>query len=76
MKTPPRRYLIPAALLAACLPLSISPSGGIQVSRACANGTCCSEPRSICYIDDFRVNDAYWNGPGPCSDPTQPAPPP
>jgi hypothetical protein len=44
---------------------------------ACADGTCCPEPRSDCIINSILIPDAYRKtGEGSCKDPTQPAPPP
>ena len=52
--------LVVATLVAALSPLTLSPTtGNIVVAEACADGTCCPEDRSICFINDMRTNDAY-----------------
>lgn len=74
-----RRMVIAAAVLGSTLPLSLSPTGRIEVTTAaCADGTCCYQKGSLCIINGEQTKEAYWSGgAGPCpSKPTDPAPPP
>jgi hypothetical protein len=61
-----RLALVAGAALVAASPVTISSSGKIQSLQACADGTCCTEERSICFINDIRANDAYYKGTGSC----------
>jgi hypothetical protein len=63
----PRRLrvlLVLAAAPAAMSPITFSPGRGFMPVEACADGTCCAEERSICFINGVRVVDAYVNGSG------------
>lgn len=53
-------------------------NGRFIVSDACADGTCCPEPKSDCIINNIVALDHYRKaGAGPCGgNPTQPLPPP
>lgn len=59
-----RGILVLAAAPAAMSPITFSPSRGFVPAAACADGTCCHEERSICFINGVRVADAYLNGSG------------
>jgi hypothetical protein len=63
----PRRLrilLVLAAAPAAMSPITFSPDRGFIPAAACADGTCCAEEKSICFINGVRVADAYMNGSG------------
>lgn len=52
-------------------PISISTSAGLVVAEACADGTCCPEEGSDCFINGILTENAYKaSRPGPCSDQT------
>lgn len=56
-----------AAALAAAAPVSFSPVRGFVPNEACANGTCCDEDKSLCFINGVRVENAFMlNGGGSC----------
>lgn len=54
------------AVLLAASPLTISPAGRIVPAQACADGTCCPEDKSICFINNIRTSNAYYKGSGSC----------
>ncbi|HEX6036800.1 MAG TPA: hypothetical protein VFZ20_02145 [Longimicrobium sp.] len=61
----PRRLrilLVLAAVPAAVSPVTFSPERGLVPATACADGTCCYEEKSLCFINGVRVADAYMNG--------------
>lgn len=63
----PRRlrvFLVLAAAPAALSPITFSPDRGFVPAAACADGTCCHEEKSLCFINGVRVADAYLNGGG------------
>ena len=63
----PRRLrvlLVLAAAPAAMSPITFSPGHGLVPAAACADGTCCHEEKSLCFINGVRVTDAYLNGSG------------
>jgi hypothetical protein len=64
--------------LGAAAPVRWSPDTGlVAATAACADGTCCDEPRSDCIINNILTIDAYRKASGgSCKQPTQPAPPP
>ncbi len=71
MTTPPRsrlRLVLPVATaLAAAAPVSFSPARGFVPNEACADGTCCQEDKSLCFINGVRVENAFMlNGGGSC----------
>lgn len=62
-----RMLAVPAlATIAAALPLTISPSGNVEVQDACAQtGTCKSSPADICVVNGVLINAREWiNGGG------------
>lgn len=61
-----RLVLLGGSMLGAVSPITVSSSGSIVPAQACADGTCCAEPRSICFINGIRTNDAYYKGTGSC----------
>jgi len=61
-----RLVLLGGAALVSLSPVTISTSGRISVMQACADGTCCAEDKSVCFINDIRANDAYYKGTGSC----------
>ena len=65
-----RIVILASAALGAMSPVTISSSGRIEEARACADGTCCSEDRSLCFINGIRTNDAYYKGTGSCTQQT------
>ena len=52
--------------------------GHLVKAVACADGTCCPEPKSYCITNNIVISDYYLKaGGGPCgADPTRPLPPP
>lgn len=61
-----RLILLATSTVAALSPVTISPSGHVVPSQACADGTCCPEPKSICFINGVRTDNAYYKGSGSC----------
>lgn len=63
-----RRILLPAAVaLAAMAPVTYHPGRGIVPAEACADGTCCAEEKSLCFINGVKTENAYKkDGAGPC----------
>jgi hypothetical protein len=59
-----RGLLVLAAAPAAMSPITLSLDRGLVPAAACADGTCCHEEKSICFINGVRVADAYLNGSG------------
>ena len=56
-----------AAALATAAPVSFSPARGFVPNEACADGTCCQEDKSLCFINGVRVENAFMlNGGGSC----------
>ena len=53
------RLVLCAAALLAATPLTLSPSEGVQVATACADGTCCPEQGSDCIINGILTQNAY-----------------
>lgn len=52
-------------------PVSLSTSAGFVVAEACADGTCCPEAGSDCFINGIITENAYKAAkPGPCSQQT------
>jgi hypothetical protein len=62
-------FMILVATLAAISPLTLDSSGRISASEACADGTCCWEDKSMCFINDIRTDDAFYRGSGSCLQP-------
>jgi hypothetical protein len=68
-----------AICLAVAAPVRWSPGRGlVAATAACADGTCCPEPKSDCITNNFVIPNYYLKaGGGPCGgDPTRPLPPP
>jgi len=61
-----RLILLGAGIARAVSPVTISPSGAIVPAEACADGTCCAEEKSICFINGIRTDNAYYKGTGSC----------
>jgi hypothetical protein len=55
---------VAAASITAMSPVSFSPDRGVVPLEACADGTCCDEDRSLCFINGIKVENAYKNGSG------------
>jgi hypothetical protein len=51
--------------------------GRLIEATACADGTCCPEPGSLCIVNNMVIHNYYLKaGGGPCgADPTRPLPP-
>jgi hypothetical protein len=64
-----RLALLGGSILAALSPVTVSTSGRLIPLRACADGTCCAEDKSICIINGIRTDNAYYKGPGSCAPP-------
>lgn len=63
-----RLGIVALGALAGMSPISISSSAGLEVAKACADGTCCSEAGSDCIINGILTENAYRAPkPGPCS---------
>jgi hypothetical protein len=63
-----RTGILAFAVFAAVSPVSISTARGLEVSQACADGTCCPEVASDCFINGIPTANAYKaSKPGPCS---------
>lgn len=58
--------LLTTAAVAAAAPLTLSSGGRIVANHACADGTCCSEEKSLCFINGIRTQDAFYKGTGSC----------
>jgi len=59
--------LLLIAALAGMSPVSISTSAGLVITEACADGTCCPETGSDCFINGILTENAYkLDRPGPC----------
>lgn len=53
--------------LAGASPVTFSTSAGFAVATACADGTCCPETGSDCFINGILTENAYkLSRPGPC----------
>lgn len=61
-----RLVLLGGSILGAISPITVSSSGRVLPSQACADGTCCAEDKSLCFINGIRTENAYNNGTGPC----------
>jgi hypothetical protein len=61
-----RLLILGGSILAAISPITVSPSGHVVPAQACADGTCCPEDKSLCFINGIQTDDAYYNGTGPC----------
>lgn len=71
MVMPKPTLVIRGVSLAAILtlaPFTISPSGGVQASTACAQGgTCCEQSNALCTINGAdKPGYCYRSGPGSC----------
>ena len=64
-----RLALVGGSIMAALSPVTVSSSGRLVPLRACADGTCCTEDKSICIINSIRTDNAYYKGPGSCAPP-------
>lgn len=62
-----RLVLLSGSILGAISPITVSPSGRLIPSQACADGTCCEEDKSVCFINGIRTENAYYKGKGPCT---------
>lgn len=68
----PRKNLI-RGLAFACaavglfIPVTVSPSQGIQGNEACANGSCCRELLSVCSKDGQSTTHYYQSPDGVCT---------
>lgn len=65
-----RLVLLGASVLGAISPVTLSKSGAIVPARVCADGTCCREDKSLCFINGIRTENAYYKGTGPCQEQT------
>jgi hypothetical protein len=61
-----RLALLGGSILGAISPITVSSSGAIVPAQACADGTCCAEDKSLCFINGIRTNNAYYKGSGSC----------
>lgn len=61
-----RLVLLGGSILGAISPVTVSPSGAIVPARACADGSCCPEDKSICIINDIRTDNAFYKSTGSC----------
>lgn len=65
-----RATLSLVAVVGAVSPFTVLPAGGIATKKAaCADGTCCTEEASICFINGIRTDNAYFKGVGSCKAP-------
>lgn len=66
-----RRAVVLLGALAGASPVSLSTSAGLVMATACADGTCCPEVGSDCFINGTLTENAYKAAkPGPCSQQT------
>lgn len=65
-----RLVLLGSSIVAAISPITVSSSGAFVPAQACADGTCCSEDKSICMINDIRTDNAFYKTTGSCFDQT------
>ena len=61
-KTIIRRTSFAFGAIALLLPVTVSPSQGIEGNEACAGATCCRELNSVCDAGDPILN--HYNSPG------------
>lgn len=65
-----RVALAAIAVVGAVSPFTVSPAGEIATKKAaCADGTCCTEEASVCFINGIRTDNAYFKGVGSCKTP-------
>ena len=78
MKTRELRWVVSLTFVAVGVTAPLEwENGRFIVAAACADGTCCPEPRSDCIINNIVALDHFRKvGAGPCRDPSQPLPPP
>ncbi|HEX6373609.1 MAG TPA: hypothetical protein VF006_32080 [Longimicrobium sp.] len=63
-----RMGVVAFGVLAGVSPISFSTSTGVSIAKACADGTCCPEAGSDCFINGILTENAYKAAkPGPCS---------
>lgn len=63
----PRIWMVMLGALAGASPISFSSSAGFVVAEACADGTCCPETGSDCFINGILTENAYkLSRLGPC----------
>lgn len=55
-----RRIALGFAALGLLIPVTVSPSQGIQGNEACADGSCCREMMSVCLNDDGTSTTHYY----------------
>lgn len=66
-----RAGIVLLGAVAGISPVSISTSAGLVVAEACADGTCCPETGSDCFINGVLTENAYKaSKPGPCNQQT------
>lgn len=62
-----RRLSLVIGALALLIPVTVSPSQGIEGNEACANGTCCREMLSVCSADGSSTTHYYNSIDGVCT---------
>jgi len=65
-----QRYKVAAtlAIVAVLAPVEFSARGLGTAMASCSDGTCCSEPKSDCIINNMLVVNSYRKtGDGPCT---------
>lgn len=65
-----RLVLLGSSIVAAISPVTVSSSGALVPAKACADGSCCPEDKSICIINDIRTDNAFYKTTGSCFDQT------
>lgn len=67
----PRIGTLLFGVVAGMSPITVTESGRLAVAEACADGTCCPETGSDCFINGVLTENAYKaTKPGPCSQQT------
>lgn len=62
-----RRVTLGFGILGLLVPVTVSPSQGIEGNEACASGTCCRELMSVCSKDGSSTTHYYQDLDGACS---------
>ena len=62
-----RRVTMAAAVVGLLVPVTVSPSQGIDANDACAGGSCCRELMSACTVNGSTTTHHYQDADGICS---------
>ncbi|HUG40567.1 MAG TPA: hypothetical protein VMM12_08785 [Longimicrobiales bacterium] len=62
-----RRTTMAIAAIGLLIPVTVSPTQGIQGNEACADGSCCREMLSVCLKDGTSTTHYYQSSDGVCT---------